>query len=117
MQLTCSLCPETFKSVILDKDAALNECVNKLATHVSGKHADLVTLYNKKLQDVMSNVAGRFIFTMFTNLSVIDEEDARQSHILINLEKNEEELIQLLGLGEEEEELEENDKEKQEAET
>lgn len=102
MQLTCSMCPETFKSLILDRDAALQECVTKLVSHMEGKHRDTVNLYQAKLQQIVSVIAGRLIFTMFVNVEKIDEADPRGKHILDNFEKCDEEIIELLGLEEEE---------------
>ena len=112
MQLTCSQCNETFKSLEIEKDKALVECVRKLVKHVEGKHRDTLLLFNAKLQEIMANVSGRLVFNLMVDLEkvVTASEDKdnptlaeRYSFILDNYEKNEDELVKLLGLAEDEE--------------
>ena len=117
MRLTCKECGEVFKSLIIDKQSALQEVSRNIGQHIESKHKEVASSVARQIGDVLALAHNRLMYLKFVKeldtISQEDERDSRQMFIFDNYNNQEDQLVSILQLPlyEPEEEEEEETKE------
>ncbi len=119
MKLTCAVCGEMFRSVVIDKATALNQVSTGLVKHVQDIHKFEFAALAQRAGECLLLVNSRLILTMLTTLENLDMTDPRDAYIDEVYTKQQEGLAEKLefDLWEPESENEEENGEGKEEET